>query len=92
MQYSGNIRWVFLQRCNVPDIQGTVREHFKGKDLFKVLDGKVVFVLKLYDLIITNIDLLANSSNYEVIFTKYSRNIMSVSNIFQGYPPNSVKL
>ena len=31
MQYSGNIRWVFPQRCNVPRIQGTFREHIKEK-------------------------------------------------------------
>ena len=61
---------------------------------FKALDGKVVFVLKVYDLIITNVDLLANSSNHEVMFPEYSRNIprMSVSKIFQGYPQNIVKL
>ena len=32
-QYSGNIRWVFSQRCNVRDIQGIFREHLKGKEL-----------------------------------------------------------
>ena len=30
-QYSGNIRWMFPQRCDAPDIQGTFREHFQGK-------------------------------------------------------------
>ena len=30
-QYSKNVRWVFPQRCNVSDIQGTFREHFKRK-------------------------------------------------------------
>ena len=30
-QHSRNIRWVFLQRCKVPDIQGTFKEHFQGK-------------------------------------------------------------
>ena len=43
------------------------REHIgnilKGKIFFKVFDGKLVFVLKVYDLIITNVDLLANSGN-----------------------------
>ena len=34
-QYSGNIRWVFPPRCNVRDIQGTFREHFKGKYFLK---------------------------------------------------------
>ena len=37
----------------------------------------------MYDLIKTNVYLLANSSNYKVIFPEYSRNIprMSVSKI-----------
>ena len=60
---------------------GTSREHLenilKEKIFLKVLDGKVVFVLKAYDLIITNVDLLANSSNREVMFPEYSRNILS---------------
>ena len=72
----------------------TSREHLGNilkQNLFlKVLDGKVVFVLKVYDLIITNVDLLANSRNHEVMFPEYSRNIprMSVSKIFQGNPWN----
>ena len=76
----------------------TSREHLanilKEKIFLKVLNGKVVFVLKVYDLIIKNINILANSSNHEVMFPKYSRNIprMSVSKIFQGYPRNIVKL
>ena len=76
----------------------TSREHLgnilKEKIFLKVLDGKVVFVLKVYDLIITNVDLLANSSNHEVMFPEHSRNIprMSVSKVFQGYPRNIVKL
>ena len=71
---------------------GTPRELLanilKENVFFKVLDGKVVFVLKEYDLIITNVDVLVNSSNHEVIFPEYWRNIpqMSVSKIFQGYP------
>ena len=66
----------------------TSREHLgnilKEKIFLKVLDGKVVLVLKVYDLIITNADLLANSSNHEVMFPEYSKNIpqMSVSKIF----------
>ena len=57
----------------------------KAKIFLKVLDGKVAFVLIAYDLIIRNVDLLANSSNHEVMFPEYSRNIpqMSVSKIFQ---------
>ena len=46
----------------------------------------------MYDLIISNVDLLANSSNHEVMFPEYSRNIprMSVSKIFQGYSRNNI--
>ena len=47
-------------------------------------------MLKVYDLIIGNIDLLAKTSNCEVMFPDYSRNIlrMSVLKIFQGYLRN----
>ena len=75
----------------------TSREHLgtvlKEKIFLKVFDEKVVFVLNVYDFIITNFDLLANSSNHEVMFPEYSRNIprMSVSKVFQGYPRNIVK-
>ena len=67
----------------------TSREHLgtvlKEKIFLKVFDEKVVFVLNVYDFIITNFDLLANSSNHEVMFPEYSRNIprMSVSKVFQ---------
>ena len=42
-------------------------------------------MLKVYDLLITDVDLLANSINYEAMFPEYSKNIprMSVSKIFQ---------
>ena len=60
-------------------IFGTSREHLgnilKEKIFSKLLDGKVVFVLKVYDLIVTNGDLLAYYSNHEVMFPEYSRNI-----------------
>ena len=94
VQFSGNIRWVLSQCCNVWDIQGKFREHFKENFFWKVLNGKVVFVLKVYDLIITNVYLLANSSNRKVMFPEYSWNTprMSVSKIFQRYPQNIVKL
>ena len=51
-------------------------------------------MLKVYDLIIANVDLWPSSSNHEVMFPEYSRNIpgMFVSKIFQGYPRNIVKL
>ena len=45
-QYSGNIRYVFPQRCNVRDIQGTFREHFKGKDFLKSSRWKSCFCVK----------------------------------------------
>ena len=77
---------------------GISREHLgnslKEKIFLKVLDGKVVFVLKVYDLIITDVDLLANSSNQEVMFPEYLKNIprISVSKIFHEYPRNIVKV
>ena len=53
-----------------------------------------LFSVKMYDLIITNVDLLANSCNQKVMFAEYLWNIprMSVSKIFQGYPRNIAKL
>ena len=77
---------------------GTSRKNLGNilkKNIFwKVLDGKVVFVLKVYDLKITNVNLLANSSNHKVMFPEYSWNTpqMSASKIFQGYPHDIVKL
>ena len=76
----------------------TSREHLgnilKENNFLKVLDGKIVFALKVYELIITNVDLLPNSSNYEVMLPEYSRNIpwMSILEIFQGYFWNIEKL
>ena len=93
-QYFGNICWELPQRCNVRDIQGTFREHFKGKDFLKSSQWKSFFVLKVYDFIIANVDLLADSSNRKILFPEYSRNIpwISVSKIFQGYPRNIIRL
>ena len=77
---------------------GTSREHLgnilKEKIILKFLDGKVVFVLNVYDLIIKYVDLLANFSSHEVLFPEYLRNIpcISVSKTFQGYPLNIIKL
>ena len=85
MQYSGNVWWVFPQRCNFWDIQGTFEKHFKRKDFLDSFRWKsCFFVLK------GNIDLLAKTSNCEVMFPDYSRNIlrMSVLKIFQGYLRN----
>ena len=89
-RYSMNICWVFPQCRNVWGTQGTFMEHFRKKIFLKFLYWKVVFVLKLYDLIITNIDLLANSSNHKAMFPVYSRNIprMSVSKSFHGCSRN----
>ena len=76
----------------------TSREHLGNilrENIFqKVLDGKVIFALKVYDFIITNVDLLANSSNHEEMFSEYSGSIprISASKIFQEYPRNIVKL
>ena len=57
------------------------------KNIFwKIIDGKVVFVLKVYDLTITNVDLLGNCSNHKAMFPEYSKKIprISISKIFQG--------
>ena len=67
---------------------------FKENIFYQILGGKVVFVLKMYDLTKTNVDLLANSSNHKAMFPEYSKNIprISVSKIFQGYLRNIVRL
>ena len=89
-QYSGNIGWVFPQLCNVRDIQQTFREHFKGKNFSKSSRWKSCFCVK--SLWFGNEIFLANSSNHEVMFSEYSRNIsqMFVSKIFPRYPRNIV--
>ena len=74
------------------------REHLgniKQTTFYKILDGKVVFLDgKEYHLTITNVNLLANSSNHKGMFPEYSKNILriSFSKIFQGYPRNIVIL
>ena len=51
-----------------------------NKNIFKKdLDRKVVFVLKMYDLTITNVNLLANSSNHKAMFPEYLKNIPRIS-------------
>ena len=47
-------------------------------------------MLKVHDLTITNVDLLANSSNHKAVFPEYLKNIprIYVSKIFQRYPRN----
>ena len=58
------------------------------------IDEKVVFVLKAYDLIITNVYLLANSSNHKIVFPGNSTKIprISVLKSFQKYPWNIIRL
>ena len=76
----------------------TAKEHLGNilkENIFKkIYNGKVVFVLKMYDLTITNVDLLVNSSNHRAIFPEYAKNIppISVSKVFLGYPQNTVRL
>ena len=93
-QSARNIPGIFAECSLSVAIFGTSRKHLKEKIFEKLLDGKFLFKLNVYDLIITYVDLLANSSNHEVIFPEYLRNIpqMAVSKIFQGYPRNIVKL
>ena len=93
-QYSGDIRWVFPQQCNVWDIQETFKEHFKGMDFLKSSQWKSCFCVKTVWFYDNKFDDLTNSSNHKVIFPVYSRNIprVSVSKIFRGYPRNIVEL
>ena len=64
------------------------REHLGNmlKENFfqNIIDEKVVFMLQVYDLTITNVDLLANSSSHNAMFSEYSKTIpqISVSKIF----------
>ena len=94
-QYSRNICCVLLlpQPCDVPGLQWTFREHFKGKYFLKNFLWKSCFLLEVYDITITNVNLLANSSNDKSMFPEYSKNIprISVSKIFQRYPRNIVR-
>ena len=72
----------------------TSREHLRNifkENIFKqIFDGKVVFVLKMYDWTKKNVDILANFSNHKAMFPEYLKNIprISVSKSFQGYPQN----
>ena len=97
-QPAHNIPGIFAQCPLSVEMFGTYREQLgnilKEKIFWKILDGKAVFVLQVYDLIIANVNLLANSSNHEAMFPEYSRKVlrMSFSKIFQGYPRNIVKL
>ena len=79
-QPARKIPQIFAQCSLSVAMFGTSREHLGNKlkkNIFwTVLDGKVVFVLKVYDLI--------NKSR--------SNSQMPFSKMFQGYPQNIVKL
>ena len=93
-----NILWIFAECPLNVALFWTSREHLgnilKEKKIKKILNGKVVFALKIYDLTTTNFDPLANSSNHKAMFREYSKNIpqISVSKIFQRYPWNILRL
>ena len=101
-QYSENIRWMFPKCCHVPGIQGTFREHFRGKYFLKNSQWKncfcvkIAFVVKVYDSTMTNVDLLVNSSNHKAMFSEYSKNIFmkskSSKNCFVSYPVKILRL
>ena len=97
-QPARNILGIFAECFLSVAIFGTFREHLGNilieKIFLKVLNGNVVFVLKVYDFIIINVDLLANFSNQKVMFPEYFRNIprIFVSKIFQGHPRNIIRL
>ena len=71
---------------------GTSRKHLgnilKEKIFKKFLDENVAFVF----LIITNVDLLANSSNHEVMFQGHSRNVPKIRTFcFENIPRISLE-
>ena len=73
---------------------GNIYRTFDRERFFKkFFDGKVLFILKVYHLIITNVDLLENSINHKIMLPEYWRNIprIAVSKIFQGYLWNIVR-
>ena len=97
-QLACNIPEVFAERFLSVAMFRASREHLGSmlKEIFfkKILDEKVVFMLKVYDLTITNVDLLGSSGNQKTIFPEYSKNIpqIFVSKIFQGYHWNIARL
>ena len=97
-QSARNIPGIFSECSLSVAMFRTSREHLGNileENIFKkILNGKVVFVLKVYNLTMTNVDLLVNSSNYKAMFPEYLKNIprISVSKIFQGYFRNIAKL
>ena len=84
-----NIPGIFAQCSLSVTIFRSSRE-----DLENILKENIILVLKVYDLTITNVDLLAKSSNHKAMFPKYSKNIprISFSKIFQEYPRNIIRL
>ena len=97
-QPARNISGIFAECSLSVAMLRASREHLGNilkENIFKkILDRKIVFVLKVYDLTTTNVDLFADSSNHKAIFPEYLRNIprIPVSKIFQGYPRNIVRL
>ena len=97
-QPARNISGIFAERSLSVTMFRAYRKHLGNmskKNIFKnILDGKVVFMLKVYDFTKTNVDLFADSSNHEAMFPEYSTNFprISVLKIFQGYPGNIVIL
>ena len=92
-QYSENIRWVFPRSCNVPGIQGTFREYVKVKYIFlKILQGNVVFVLKVYEMLIFwQIPVIAKQwfqniwgTFHEFLFQKYSKDIPRILQCYEN--------
>ena len=77
----------------LPSRHATFREYLLSLQCSGI-HRKVVFVLKMYDLMETNVDLLENSINHKAMFLEYCKNIpqISVLKIFQGYPRNIFRL
>ena len=91
MQYSGNICWVFPQRCNVPVVQGTFSEHVKQKYFLKNYWQKSCFCVQS---LWFDDNKCWSLGKFQSMFPEYSKNIpwISVSKTSQGYPRNIIML
>ena len=82
-QPASNISGIFAECSLSVAMFRAPREHLtnilKGNNFLKIFDGKAVLVLKLYDFTITNVNLLANSSNHKAMFSEYSKSITQIS-------------
>ena len=64
---------------------------FKENIFKKILNGKVAFLLKVYDLMITNVDLLANASNHKLMFHSMFHSELFTNIYFKNIPRISLE-